>query len=914
MMDRRWRQRGSVLLLAVGLLSILAMLGATLLLSSYLDARQSRALAAKAQADPVATGILAQVKAALQADLYLGANGPYTTSGAGALAWQKYVDYPSEDVDPHLASPWTPEIRNGTAPWPHVSNLFNDTMTITDVATNDPDLTDTDGDIDGGGVLVNDALRIDTGVTNALGQRYYAAVRVTDLSGKISLNTAGTSNALTTPTSPVNVDLESFPGTSYANLHNDRCGGPQSNQFFWDDSASRLFAPDPGYRPFAIGEEMYFRWLGAGQLTQAGRLHNHVPTTPDDFRHLTTFNCSRTLVRDPDASNVDENFAQQFHLDFRDPPYLTKPVSFFDAGDDSERQDVYHKVKGMLEALSIGSKDERQEMAAHFVANMWAYMDTDTDANINATDHWRFDAPGTNLRVFGLRQDLVITEAYARHIPDSGLPGPPADDWVYGCAIELMNPTNQPINLNQYKLIVMKPGTFIPISDLAPGAPTVAGNGGRIVIHNFQEGSKNQVARGQFFNTPTASWVYNTDLDFTGSDYTRIKIVRQVGGYRVPIDEVWAPGHLPYTALNPRSEPTADEKHIRRDDDLDRARYNVGAYEINTDIPPTHTLGNPNGLSAGDLAADAIFSVPIIRSGQQIVDLGELGLIYLTGPIDKEIDTDHYRALVSFPMRLVQLSSTLTDRPARGRFDFHPDNINHLGYNSGTHPDVPAAAVLSEFFTVLPPDYTRTDEPNRIYGRVNINTATREVLERLPWPGFLGEGLPGQGPDVITNDIVDYILDYRDMRNPWVIRDYTDRENSTGANIANLRATTDSDIGGFLTPGEIAIPLADYANWRMGWTDYSATTASQELGITQDEYYIRNRDSLYRAISNLITVNSDVYAVNIRVDLYDINEAPTSPPPDNVPLQSWYYVSVIDRSNCRGLGDTPAVLLFSEVK
>lgn len=913
MMQRRWRQRGSVLLLAVGLLSILAMLGATLLLSSYLDARQSRALAAKAQADPVATGILAQVKAALQADLYLGADGPYEGLSADANGWRQFIDHPSEDVDPHLASPWTPQIRAGTAPWPHVSNLFNDTTNITDVAFDDDALTDTDGDIDGVlGDPLKDARWYDTGVTNALGQRYYAAVRVTDMSGKICLNTAGTSNALTTPTSPVNVDLESFllafPGTSYTDLHDDRCGGLQSNQSFWDDSASRLFAPDPGYRPFAIGEEMYFRWLGAGQLTQAGRLRNHVPTTPDDFRHLTTFNCSRTLVRNPAAPLTEQIII--------DPTLLSHPDPNPDPNDlfsPNGRNDVYQKVEAMLEALSIGSKDERPEMAAHFVANMWAYMDT--DANMNATDHWRFDPPGTNFRVFGLRQDLVITEAYARHIPDTGDQAAPNDDWVYGCAIELMNPTNQAIDLNQYKLIVMKPGTITLPSDLAPGAPAVAGNGGKIVIHNFQEGSNNQVARGQFFNTPTATWVYNTDLDFTGSDYTRIKIVRQVGSYLVPIDEVWAPGNLDYTALNPKFELSDAAEDIRRDDDLDRARYNVGAYEANTDTPPTHTLGNANDLLDSDLATEAVFSVPIIRSGQQIVDLGELGLIYLTGPVDDEPDTGQYRALVSFPMRLVQLSSTLTDGPARGRFDFHPDDIGYLGYNSGTHPDVPAAAMLGEFFTVLPPDYTRTDEPTRIYGRVNINTATREVLIQLPWPGFLGEGLPGQGDAVITNDIVDYILAYRDQADPPGVPDYTDRENSAGAGIQNLRATTDSDIDGFLTPGEIAIPLADYANWRMGWSNYTDTpqNSSTIRDIVQDQYYIRNRDSLYRAISNLITVNSDVYAVNIRVDLYDINEAPDNDPP-NEPLQSWYYVSVIDRSNCSDVGDTPAVLLFSEVK
>ncbi|MCK4275409.1 MAG: hypothetical protein KAX78_02780, partial [Phycisphaerae bacterium] len=243
-----------------------------------------------------------------------------------------------------------------------------------------------------------------------------------------------------------------------------------------------------------------------------------------------------------------------------------------------------------------------------------------------------------------------------------------------------------------------------------------------------------------------------------------------------------------------------------------------------------------------------------------------------------------------------------------------PENINYLGYNSGTYPDVPAAAMLGEFFTLVPPDDTRTDEQDdewtRIYGRVNINTATREVLMQLPWPNRLPDNTEIEFAQV--EDIVEHILAYRDRRATVDCapnRDYTLRSDQIlGAGITGLRRTTGSDIAGFLTPGEIAIPLADYYHGLKDWTDYNST-ASDELDITQNKDYIRNRDSLYRAISNLITVNSDTYAVNIRVDLYDIGEAP-----GDEPAQSWYYVAVIDRSNCRSLGDTPAVLLFSEVK
>ena len=911
MMQRRWRQRGSVLLLAVGLLSILAMLGATLLLSSYLDARQSRALAAKAQADPVATGILAQVKAALQADLNLGTNGPYEGLSADANGWREFIDHPSEDPDADFADPFlSSEIGAATV---HFSDLFGVTGT---------DYADTDGD------GTDDAYRIDTGVTNALGQRYYAAVRVTDMSSKICLNTAGTSNALTTPTSPVNIDLESFlstlPGTPYSDLHVERCGSAATPQDFFDNSASTLFMPAAAqYRPFAIGEEMYYRWLGQGQLTTAGRLapiFNAAGLPVSTARQLTTFNCSRTLVRDPQPATPD-TFHEQFHLDFRDPStsvfFKTSPAG------EAKREDVYQKVKGMLKDLGIGGGTiERQEMAAHFVANMWAYQDY---SPANADKAYKFvpTSSAERFAVYGLIPDLVIIEAFAAH--DDGDPGIP-DDYTWGYAIEVANFTDRQIVLNDsnYELIVF-PG--LPANRLT-GTSVALNPGQRVVLYDYFIAGAGTLNEKDIFGVKfdAAKWEHVPGLDFSQQP-TLISLLRIADGgtERVPADHVSnVAAELDYNCgTGSKDNPWGTKwSNIRRDDRPVRARFNVAAYKrfSGTLLPVENRLGQLNNqVNADDLTSapsPAVFSVPIICSGQQIADLGELGLIYLTGPIDEDINSTEVRNLKSFPWRLAQLRSILPDGPARGRFDFHPEDIDYMGYAYGTYPDVPAAAMLGEFFTLVPPDITRVDESpdewTRIYGRVNINTATKEVLMQLPWP----TSVAGRGTD--PNDIVDYILAYRDQTDvlgpgPHDYRDTNPRSDTGASAVANLRdPANNSDIGGFLTPGELAIPLADYANWRMGWLNYS-TTASDELSVTQDRDYIYNRDSLYRAISNLITVNSDVYAVNIRVDLYDINEAPDNDPPDE-PIQSWYYVSVIDRSNCSSLGDTPAVLLFSEVK
>jgi len=906
------RQRGSVLLLAVGLLTILAMLGATLLITSWLDAKQSKALAAKAPADPIAEGIVAKLKATLKADLHIGDAGGMDAPYAGGGGWAKFIDYPSGDADAHLTD-------HAALPG-HPSALLGSGGVRVD--------TDGDG--------TDDAYLVDTGVTNGEGQKYYAAVRVTDLSGLLNVNvhTDGAPIAGTV-TYPTKTDLANLKITidthdytlNYATLSTERCGSanPPWDGFFLGGTKNFFNPQNAAYRPYSIGEEMYLRWLGSGQLTQAGRLPAaNISTALCPY--LTTFNCTRQLVRHPRVS-VEPSDPNYYYTRMLGQMQID-PNDFVDTDPNGveTRNAFCWRVYQFLRNAQIGlDETTRKEMACHFTANLWAYLDGYREKELKETNHWRFVGPWLDdpaaphpneyqpFAVYGLSQDLVITEAYAKNIPDSGAgAGNPVDDWVYGCAIELMNPTDHSISLSDYKLIVM---TSTPpashIYDLAPGK-SIPPNGGKLVIYNFQEGHMNEVTRTELFGTSPINWYQNNHLDFTQYDYVRIKIARDVNGYLVPIDEVWK-ADLNYNVLDPTLDGP-EEKDIRRDDDLVRARYNAAEYKLESGNG--NRLGKDNNLLADDpdLKIKALFSVPIPANpnGAGIADLGELMQIYLTGPYDEGASTrrDPYQELESFPRRLAKLrkDGILPDTPARGRFDLHPDDVSYLHYTPGIYPDVPAAALLGELFTLVPPDDTRADEDpdmhSRVYGKININTATAEVLKQLPWPDWVS--------DQQKDDLVKYILAYRDRQNLDLVlpdgpRYAPGRAHKSGAGINELRNQSGSDINGFLTPGEIAIPLADYANKLAGWLDYNDTPQSDPaiLDIVQDRDYIRQRDSLYTAISNLITVNSDTYAANIRVQ---IGDDPAEK--DNV----WYYITVIDRSNCRKPEDTPAVLLFSEVK
>ncbi|MCP4377775.1 MAG: helix-hairpin-helix domain-containing protein, partial [bacterium] len=136
---------------------------------------------------------------------------------------------------------------------------------------------------------------------------------------------------------------------------------------------------------------------------------------------------------------------------------------------------------------------------------------------------------------------------------------------------------------------------------------------------------------------------------------------------------------------------------------------------------------------------------------------------------------------------------------------------------------IPWPLLLGEIVETVPMDTKREDSPNRVYGRININTASAEVLQRLPWP---------TGVNAATAATA--ITTYRDAK------------------------------GGFLTPGEVTLAL-----------DGLVTPATETLDF--------NRDTIYAAISSCITVNSDIYAVTIRVQ---IGNSPT--PSSN---ESWYYLA-----------------------
>ncbi|MBN1942402.1 MAG: lamin tail domain-containing protein [Phycisphaerae bacterium] len=904
--------RGSVLVMVVGLLTMIAMLGATFLLISHMERRTAEALAKQTPADPVAQGLVSQIQAKLREDLYIDATGVYHA----ATTVEEYTDYPSDGIDSWLASTEN-TTGTGTVLVGHITNDLIEDFDLLDgtpnnhVETTNVTFTKT-GDqwnlfhnrrpVDTDGDDYADALLSPTGVTNAAGQEYHAAVRVIDLSALINVNTAGTdTGTLPAFTSPVHVELQQFlvdklnapPGAGgpcWTALNTTRGSDPADLETYYNQCASQLYSPTATtYLPFAIGDEVYLRW-GLGNVSspppfQIGRLFDALTYQTSFRQNLTTFNCTRNLLRRANATLTKR-------IPLRE---TTNGTIDFMALSDTD-PDGANKRNGLYTILAeaLGNTDAARITAAHFVANLWAYMDgqdPDKAYEFEVTGHSAAPDP----KVYGVVPQPFIVEAYAYNLQDSPLTPPPEDHgWAF--AIELYNPSTNPITLGgKYKLVQ---GAN---EEIFPGSVSISA-GGRYTIYTFGgkfdpgTGLRGDAAEADFgFDTIGSSEKHRWDsLDFVSGDpvrLVRIPLGNDPGDPKIEIDSV-SKSDFGYVTNDVINDDTFVANGRRDDDtgttispDTRRHRYALQAMAkwrdgvpVGTTAPvgaavKNHTLGSPNGdyyswpaLPAGNQQNEVSFSTyyggfSILKSKNGATDVREMNSltdvmkIFLVGAID-----DGDKSLAE------QLTSKANDS---SRAYANELSTTQTGTGTSYPANVPFGVILGEICDVLPADTTRGDD-TRVYGKVNINTATKETLLRLPWPDDVnGEDLTkAAAPN--KEAIVDDIIDKRD-----------------------------NTYSGFKTPGQLATVLGDYFDANLN----TPTTLDDS-----DADYLEERGKLYSAVANLVTVNSDTYAVYIYVQIPDGDDV------DSLPEYEARYLGVIDRSNCRETGQQPAVLLFTPIK
>jgi hypothetical protein len=847
---RNWpKRKGSALMMVVGLLTMIGMLGATFLIITRLDARQSMIIESKSQATPLGAGIVARGADILTEYLKVDSNGPRGATRAGMAGWLDMLNYPDDALSKHLA-------LDGVAT-PHKSDILGKSADLVDC--------DQDG--------VDDSYNIASGVVNSQGVEYYVALKLIDLGGKLCVNVAGSGADadLTTPWSPANINLKAFVGdaaymgTSAENpgIHNLRCGEDQGSMVpllqFWQECGRRILDPDTNtiqYLPFSVGDEVPLRWQGGGASARSGRLYKALKLAPADVYdsrdEMTTFSIARPLLL-----RARSNFSMKVTLD---------------ASTSEKRDAIYNQMVAVLktELGWFGDDTRRGKAAAHFVANLWAYQSAGTTGA-----PWAYTGGGTT--AYGLIPDLVITDAFAKHKKDTSATEVPNDDHAYGYAIELMNPTKTAINLASYQL-TRNGGAGVALSG------SLAANGGRTVIYSFGGGS-GKGTPDAFFGATTSGWTSMAALDFSGSGTTTIRINRGV----VPVDEVsTATDELNYSCAD-KDSPTNDATQSKYRDDrtTNRSRYNIAIYK---DGGTGHKLGQTNGIGDGEFTSTlAKWSAKIIRAEEPMKAVGEVGRIYLTGPemaggTQRSFPYNMAHGPITIPGGDMSWRQDLTRAP--GRADHHPIRVvggDGWGPTWTDYPDIPITWEM--WFTLLEP-YVSDDasvESTGVYGLLNVNTASKKALERLAYPEDITVG--GATYAVNATTAAEYIYNYREKLGSYVNR-------ASGSGIGYLRDETNSLKKGFFHVGEVAIPLGDYAHSLMG-------------GVAKavNDDYIDGRDAIYTAVSNSICVQSDSYALFIRVQLGKDGGAYT-----------WTYLAVIDTSTCEEEDDRPTVLMFTEIR
>ena len=154
--------------------------------------------------------------------------------------------------------------------------------------------------------------------------------------------------------------------------------------------------------------------------------------------------------------------------------------------------------------------------------------------------------------------------------------------------------------------------------------------------------------------------------------------------------------------------------------------------------------------------------------------------------------------------------------------------------------------------------------------------------------------MPGETSTTEIGQIADYILAYRDFGSTTAPapNNFSSGRAGVGGLPGNLRQDVASNaIPGFLTPGELAIPLGLYSKDLAGSVTITNGDALKKL---------------YFALADYITTHSDTFGVYITIQLRD---------PDGMnfdPVRQWNYFGIVDRSTCRTADSQPVIHTFFE--
>lgn len=921
------RQQGSVIILVVGVLVMLGMIGATFIMFTFMDRRQSSTLATVAPMDKVALGVVDGIRLNRFRDLHIGGTPPTLYGDTTLLAsYKQQIDYPQECPSDVTASGFFDQVLSSACPvqdasgawiWKHVAN-FGATVnnSLANVATSAANLVDTDGDGIRDAVLWDSGIFVQSGPTI---DKYYFAVRLVDASARMNLNTAYATAAAAAgtvmPVTNVSMDLLTDPNMLGVSglvppgnapslrdaltlaLHNARRGTTAAAIAAYNNGwvvRPNNPAPPTGlFLPFDVADQLCIIWAGTPS-TATGRLYTTFVNA------VNIYNSSNGTTIDPNAvfraarpyltGFSSERDATRYKKTSTDPNFLADPNYVADsilvltrrADVNSASADLaalfkafYNAIPAGVAGLSDGANataqdTKRRTTAAQLAVNAIDYRDA--DGNVTVADVPGVTAPVVT--VYGLERQPYITELFLKKF----LPvGGPVSQYS---AIEMFNPYDTDISLDKWEVWVggAKETATFPASLPAKG---------RLVIRS--DSTAIPVAAGA-----TTMKVINLRL----ADGVRIVRPRNADGSGT-VDVVVATATVP---LADPAEGPAPFQTLQWDDREANARWALPQAQALTLIDAAHDYTNNGEGGTGDRAAtttnlgvandgtlDDVVGQPcpvFVRNGP-FVSVGELPRVFYVGPTTTQSLSESLTNVNDVSNGRLNVLGALVPEPATP--------------TPALNPGVPTACLLSDYLAVLTPSGDNTGATDTIYGKININTAPWPVIACLP-------GLNQLDPTIRERAARD-IVAYRDLLNNTASggRDYS----TAGARATNTGVTSLRQAAGFASCGEIAIPLRKVAGLTLPNNNYGGAGKAYRLAGASDDGLaditgdLSKYDIYYAWLSNQVSVRSDVYIATIRVQLG--NSANPSGPVRR-------YVAVIDRSNCNSTATMPRVLLFTEIK
>ena len=878
MVRRHWtNRRGAALLLAISMMMLLALLGTTFMFVTRSYRQYSQIIESRGPVELLANGIVKIISKEMQRDMWgppLGSidkdGFPYKTildgpPGAPSLR-RRFGDYAGPQASTkHFSEDFWLSTFNVREAGSHASNLGLGTYSLTTHLKKSKMNAQTGSWLAPNNKPENDAVWQNTYVLNSMGHTYFVAPRVIDLCGLLNVNTAGVIPATTPPfITPVDIDINTVVRNGLSIIEAERGSNVTSEvgreAYFWN-VAARLHTPGGG-KPFCIGDEPAARvplsadsGLRLAQMLKGMSIYDRTLVTP--------YSSNRNFLRrnkDDARQRINPNisYLRNFY------PNL-QALDALDINNSSVRDGLYPQL---VEAITNPDRSKAaalksaEEKAQHLLANLWAYCD-----NMQPSKEYAFIVDGKT--VYGVVPRPVIAEAYIYH-RENKQEDSTKDDSYQAYAVEIFNPTDAPVDLAEYKLGSMALSGTIGVNK-------------RMVFYSHQSGSdaadnKKDLAK-IFQNVSQAGWVNLPALDFSKSITLKLK------KGDIPVDAVKTGDFDNYKK---KSDGNYGPKAIQRDDSWDnpltpylyegRERYNVAIWATRT----TNKLGKANNIGHGPISLNQcvegfnIVKKRKLSNGDYICpSVGELCHLFATGPVKNGKSLpEKLKTGMMYQTNGTRRFIRMSDHRGKAvpSFDSHRGSIPYCV--GGPWP-----CVLAEFVDVVPPDPTRNishivgkDVYAVQYGKINVNTASAQVLRSLPYPSgsfrFGVKGSSGARVSGLTIGIARAI----------------------GTKI-KARAV---DLSGLKTPGQVLVDVRDKIS-------FLAKEDKNRIGFVHA--YAR-----FGPIVDVLTVSSDSFAVVLKLAATDNGLKPAGDE-GNV-VGTWRYLAVIDRSNCMNATDSPQIMLF----